>query len=156
MATKNEVIGHWTCSLGGRAEVTQTKKAGRHFNTRCDCCGFSQATGAKRQQLIWDQAQFIAGKTVAKPSNVSDSKQSEPVVTQPESEQETNAEQEYKPKSEPEPEQEATLGDYVPLSKREEVTEEVTEQVPEGSGVGGKLMAGAAFCLALGVGIWMN
>ena len=68
----NQVIGYWTCQEGGKAEVFQTKKRGRHFYTRCTCCGFQQGTGANRQQKIYDEAEFLSGVTVVKPSNVND------------------------------------------------------------------------------------
>lgn len=70
---KRPIIGHWVCSEGGRAEVTQTVKRGNHFNTKCDCCGFVQGTGAKRQTAIWQTADFFEGATVIKPANVSES-----------------------------------------------------------------------------------
>lgn len=68
----NQLLGHWKCERGGNAEVFQTKKRGSHFYTRCDCCGLNQGTGAGRQQDIYDNAVFLSGVTVVKPSNVSD------------------------------------------------------------------------------------
>lgn len=70
MREQNPLLGHWTCPEGGRAEVYQTKKAGRHFYTHCDCCGLMQGTKVARQQRIWDEAEFIAGVSVVAPSNV--------------------------------------------------------------------------------------
>ncbi|HCS65472.1 MAG TPA: hypothetical protein DIW64_16185 [Cellvibrio sp.] len=70
MKEQNPILGHWTCPQGGKAEVYQTKKAGRHFYTRCACCGLMQGTGAALQQSIFDNAEFIAGISVVAPSNV--------------------------------------------------------------------------------------
>lgn len=66
----NEVLGTWTCSAGGEAQVFQTKKQGKHFYTRCDCCGLNQGTGKARQQSIWDNAKFIDKSSLAVPSCV--------------------------------------------------------------------------------------
>lgn len=70
MSSDNALLGYWTCERGGRAEVRQTKKQGRHFYTKCDCCGLNQGTGAKRQQEIWDSAEFVDKSVVARPLNV--------------------------------------------------------------------------------------
>lgn len=67
----NEKLGTWTCSNGGEAGVFQTKKNGRHFYTRCECCGLQQGTGKTRQQRIWNEAQWLVPvDQIAKPSNV--------------------------------------------------------------------------------------
>lgn len=66
----NDIIGSWVCAYGGAAEVYQTKKQGRHFYTRCDCCGLNQGTGKSRQQSIWDSAKFIDKTSIAVPSGV--------------------------------------------------------------------------------------
>lgn len=70
MREQNPVLGHWACPQGGRAEVYQTKKAGRHFYTRCVCCGLVQGTGAALQQRIFDEADFLPGVNFAIPANV--------------------------------------------------------------------------------------
>lgn len=67
----NEKIGTWVCGAGGVAEVFQTKKPGRHFYTRCKCCGLNQGTGAARQQRIYDEAVFIDKSAIVIPSGVS-------------------------------------------------------------------------------------
>lgn len=129
---RNEVLGHWTCEQGGRAEVMQTKKRGRHFYTRCDCCGLNQGTGQKRQQRIFDEAEFSDRAALVIPSNVEVGNvipdKSEPV-----------------PKPEP--------ADFDP-------TEPEPESEPSGvtSGAVGfkKFIPGAVLLLAAGVGVWMN
>lgn len=87
MREQNPLLGHWQCPEGGRAEVYQTKKAGRHFYTRCACCGLMQGTGAALQQRIFDQAVFLPAVAVVAPSNVVMDKsrvvEVEPVVTKP-------------------------------------------------------------------------
>lgn len=70
ISDKNALLGHWICSAGGNADVYQTKKNGRHFYTRCECCGLQQGTGAKRQQDIYDNAVFFDKAAVIRPSNV--------------------------------------------------------------------------------------
>ena len=70
----NQLLGHWKCERGGNAEVYQTKKRGSHFYTRCECCGLNQGTGAGRQQDIYDNAVFLPGLTVVKPTNVGEQK----------------------------------------------------------------------------------
>jgi hypothetical protein len=68
---KNQKIASWVCERGGQADVYQTVKRGRHFYTRCDCCGLNQGTGAARQQQIFDEAVFLDRSAVAVPSGVS-------------------------------------------------------------------------------------
>ena len=66
----NEKIGTWVCSNGGVADVYQTIKAGRHFYTRCNCCGLVQGTGKALQQRIYDNAKFIDKGAIAVPTGV--------------------------------------------------------------------------------------
>lgn len=66
----NEKIGVWPCRGGGLADVYQTKKQGKHFYTRCDCCGLNQGTGKALQQHIYDTARFIDKSSIAVPSGV--------------------------------------------------------------------------------------
>lgn len=66
----NEKIGTWVCGGGGVADVYQTKKQGKHFYTRCDCCGLVQGTGKALQQRIYDTAKFIDKSAIAVPSGV--------------------------------------------------------------------------------------
>jgi hypothetical protein len=68
---KNQKIGTWKCERSGVADVFQTVKRGRHFYTRCDCCGLNQGTGSARQQQIFNEAQFIDKSAVVIPSGVS-------------------------------------------------------------------------------------
>jgi hypothetical protein len=68
---KNQKIASWVCERGGQADVYQTVKRGRHFYTRCDCCGLNQGTGSARQQQIFDEAVFIDKGTIVVPSGVS-------------------------------------------------------------------------------------
>ena len=70
MKTVNQKIGTWECERGGLADVFQTVKRGRHFYTKCECCGLNQGTGAGRQQQIFDEAQFIDKTSVVIPSGV--------------------------------------------------------------------------------------
>ena len=71
MNEKNQKIADWVCDQGGAAEVFQTVKRGRHFYTRCDCCGLNQGTGTVRQQKIFDEAVFLDKSGVVIPSGVS-------------------------------------------------------------------------------------
>lgn len=70
MRAVNQKIGVWTCERGGVADVFQTVKRGRHFYTKCECCGLNQGTGAGRQQQIYDEAQFIDSAAIVIPSGV--------------------------------------------------------------------------------------
>jgi hypothetical protein len=83
MKEQNQVLGHWVCPQGGQAKVYQTKKAGRHFYTRCDCCGLIQGTGEILQQRIWDEAEFIKGVGIVAPSNVSTTKTERVIEDEP-------------------------------------------------------------------------
>jgi hypothetical protein len=139
----NPVIGSWQCSEGGSAEVKQTKKRGRHFYTQCECCGLQQGTGAALQQRIWDEAEFLPGVAVVRPSNVlekgntvSETGASEPAkATEPASEPEPKAPGDFDP-NEPEP---------------------ISEPEPTQSGFSGaKIIAGLALLAAAGVGAWMG
>lgn len=133
----NEIIGYWTCPEGGKAEVTQTKKRGRHFNTRCDCCGFNQGTGAPRQQKIWDQAEFLPGVTVVRPSNVTET-QAKPPVNEPEPET-VPATVEQPALTE--------LDDYDPDELSDPEPEPETEQAPPAAGSGLRKAAGVSLIL---------
>lgn len=120
------------------AAVRQTKKKGNHFYTQCDCCGLNQGTGAVRQQAIYDKAEFTPGVTFARPSNVVEkSKQVSEASVAPALE--------AKAQSEPEP-------DFNPNEP-----EPVSEPEPKSSGgLSAKLIAGAVFVVAAGVGLWMT
>lgn len=66
----SQVIGKYTCPVGGaEAQIQQGNRKGKHFITRCECCGFNQGTGKARQQRIWDEAEWI-GETPEPPVNV--------------------------------------------------------------------------------------
>ncbi|MGH1374589.1 MAG: hypothetical protein ACRBBW_21310 [Cellvibrionaceae bacterium] len=143
MAEKLPIAGYWKCDEGGRAEVTQTRRAGSHFNTRCDCCGYSQATGAKRQQRIWDEADWLEGVVVKRPSNVTEKSAVEPTVetaqavteaTEPATESATEKPAETQPDS----------GDFVPPDETES-TEQATEKQPSKGGRLAMLGAGLTF-----------
>lgn len=126
------------------AEVYQTKKRGNHFYTKCDCCGLNQGTGASRQQEIWDKATITPGLTIVKPSNVTE--KSEPVTEKP-------ALEAAKP-SEPEPKKASEAkADFDP-SEPEKPSEPEPERA--GSSLNGKLIAGAVFIIAAGLGAWMT
>lgn len=135
MTEKNILLGHWTCERGGRAEVRQTKKAGRHFYTHCECCGLNQGTGAKRQQEIYDGAEFIAGVTVVRPSSVNE-KAARVVDDQPKKEPEKIG---------------APVRDFDPTLKADE-----PEVEPASSKGFSAFIPGLIFVVAAGVGIWMG
>ena len=141
--SKNQLLGHWVCDLGGQAEVYQTKKKGDHFYTRCQCCGLVQGTGAQRQQKIYSEAKFISGVTVRVPANV-----------------DANAAK-AAPVNEPEPEQEQAkpaVSDFDPSEKPSEEQSEVTETEPGVNrlGVAAKALPLLVLGIAAGVGAWMN
>ncbi|TVZ37678.1 hypothetical protein P886_2021 [Alteromonadaceae bacterium 2753L.S.0a.02] len=141
MSEPNKLLGHWTCPEGGKADVYQTKKRGRHFYTRCDCCGLQQGTGASRQQKIYNEAEFIPGVDFPLPANVSADKKpaSQPVTEKP---------------AEP---AKATLPDFDPNEAKE--SEPESEAVTEpASGNGGLMLALGlvGMGLAAGVGAWMS
>lgn len=136
----NPKLGTVPCPAGGVADVYQTRKRGRHFYTRCTCCGLLQGTGQKRQQQIWDSAEFLPGVTVHKPANVEDGGQGEPEPTvAPEAPQPAAA----------------PAGDFDPAADTEPETE---EQEPEASGGGIRkgLAAVGVTLLAVGAGLWMS
>ncbi|WP_045827158.1 hypothetical protein [Teredinibacter turnerae] len=136
MSDPNKLLGHWTCPEGGKAEVYQTKKRGRHFYTRCDCCGLQQGTGASRQQKIYNEAEFIPGVEYSLPSNV-------------------KADQ--KPTQEEKPAKAAVLPDFDPNEAKE--SEPEGEAVTEQASGNGRLMWALGLVgmgLAAGVGAWMN
>jgi hypothetical protein len=124
----NQLLGHWTCERGGRAEVRQTKKQGKHFYTRCECCGLNQGTGKVRQQAIYDNTEFVAGITVTRPSGVEE-KSLSVVADQPEK----------APENSP--------GDFDP---NEPVDSEETEQPAKKSW----LVPLVIFAAAVGAGLW--
>lgn len=139
--SNNELLGHVVCSQGGRAEVRQTKKAGRHFYTSCECCGLNQGTGQTRQQHIYDKAEFLPGVTVVRPSNVVET---------------------AKPVGEPEPEKPPVSGEPEPKPKAEPVSdfnpyesEQVSEPSPASRGVV-RFLPGVILLAAAGVGVWMG
>ena len=138
---KNELLGHVKCSQGGRAEVRQTKKAGRHFYTSCECCGLNQGAGQTRQQYIYDNAEFLQGVTVVRPSNVTET--AKPPVNEPEPVKPAESEQE--PKSQPEP-----ASDFDPTA-----TEQESDVVPASSGFA-RFLPGVILVIAAGVGAWMG
>lgn len=130
----NPLLGHWTCERGGRAEVRQTVKKGRHFYTNCDCCGMNQGTGVRRQQEIWDKAEFIDKTVVVRPSNVAIdvAAVNEPVVEKVESVKPGPAE-DFNPKTEP------------------------VEQLPAEQKQGFvKFVPGLVLLVAAGVGAWLS
>jgi len=131
----NILLGHWTCERGGRAEVRQTKKAGRHFYTRCDCCGLIQGTGSKRQQDIYDNAEFIPGVIVVRPSSVNE--KSAKVVDE-------------QPKKEPE-KIGAPVQDFDPTLKTDEPEKEPAAK--KGLSV---FVPGLVFVVAAGLGVWIS
>lgn len=138
-STNNILLGHVKCSQGGRAEVRQTSKRGRHFYTRCDCCGLNQGTGAARQQHIYDNAEFIAGVTIVKPSNVDETSDAVGDSKRIEAVQESERE--------PAPKREA-VGDFDPTA---------SESEPEKSEPRGlvRFLPGVILLAAAGVGAWM-
>lgn len=148
-ANKLPVIGHWTCEEGGQAEVTQTRRIGKFFNTRCDCCGFSQATGKARQQKIYNTAVWVSGAVVDLPKGIVEKSASAP---EPAPEQ--------APKPEPKPEQKPpSSGDFVPEPEPEPEPEQRPNAAPISSEKPpkqwGKLAAGLVFLgTAAAVSIW--
>lgn len=137
---KNELLGHVTCPQGGRAEVRQTKKAGRHFYTSCECCGLNQGAGQARQQHIYDNAEFLQGVTVVRPSNVTET--AKPV----------NDPEPVKPAEASEPESKGQLepvGDFDPAA-----TEPESNNAPASRGLV-RFLPGVILLAAAGVGAWM-
>lgn len=133
----NPLLGHWKCERGGNAEVFQTKKRGSHFYTRCDCCGLNQGTGAGRQQDIYDKAVFLAGVTVAKPSNVGDAPGEKVIEHEPAKlESGTQGDSDFDPKEIPADE---------PVKKPEDKKSGFARFVP-----------GVVLLAAAGVGLWMS
>lgn len=134
----NPLLGYWTCPRGARAEVYQTKKKGRHFYTRCLCCGLGQGTGEKLQQDIWDHAEFIDKSVVVRPSNVA-------IDALPVNEEVKKVEHE-KPAPKPEP-----VGDFDPSAE----PVKPVQAVPEKSGFV-RFVPGLVLLVAVGVGAWLN
>lgn len=132
MKTTNPKIGVWKCERGGEAEVFQTVKRGRHFYTKCDCCGLNQGTGAGRQQQIFDQAQFFDRAAIVIPSGVTAS--GAKVIEQ-------------------KPEPEKIAHDFDPSQPAPE--DEKSEAVAPSGGIK-RFIPGLAFLAAAGVGLWMS
>jgi hypothetical protein len=137
MSENNQLLGYWVCDQGARAEVRQTKKQGRHFYTRCDCCGLNQGTGKKRQQLIYDNTEFIPGVTVTRPAGVEE-KSLSVVADQPEKTEKTETEL-------------LTDSDFNPNEPEETERPQVAE-----NGLKKAIVPGVIFLLAVGAGIWMQ
>ena len=136
MKEKNEKLGTWICSQGGTADVFQTKKLGRHFYTRCDCCGLNQGTGIARQQKIFDEAVFINPSVVVMPTNV---KITGVIGDAPGS---------AKPKKES-----VAAIDFDPTEK----VDPVESPAPAAQNFfTSKIIAGMVMVAAAGVGVWMN
>ena len=140
----NELLGHWKCPGGGDAEVYQTKKRGRHFYTKCECCGLQQGTKPGRQQKIWDEAKFIDGVTRVRPSNVID-RGDNIIENTPEDSSEVS-----KVESEPQPKVES---DFDP-NESEPAQQQVSDEKPRG--YSRFLIAGGIFLGSLVAGLWMG
>lgn len=136
-----EVLGHWTCSEGNQAVVTQTKNGG-HFFTKCDCCGYSQGRGAARQAKIWRDAVWLEGVTPRRPNNVPETADT---VPEPEPVKEVPEVPEV-PKAKPE-QADTGGGDFDP----EIEPEAEPEPEPEASSGLGKVIAGCVFLGVAGV-----
>ncbi len=151
MAVKLPVVAYWRCDEGARAEVTQTRRAGGHLNTRCDCCGYSQATGAKRQQKIWDEMELVPGAQVTRPTNVVD-KPNSTVEAAPEVVSATEPTTEVITKDQTE----STYFDPRADDKStEQQTEDKAEEQPTKSGRAGKIVGGLAFVAGVaGAFLW--
>lgn len=141
MKPRNEKLGTWTCDAGGVADVFQTKKLGKHFYTHCDCCGLNQGTGTARQQKIFDEAEFINKATVVVPSNVNVGKIGVVSTVPPELEKPAD-------KNSGAPAKDFDPSEPVPQSVGQQ---EESKPFPTG-----KFIAGIAFMLAAGAGIWLN
>lgn len=142
---QNPVIGHWQCTEGGKAEVRQAAKRGRHFYTQCECCGVQMGTGAARQTKIWNEAEFLPGVNVIKPGNVTDEGQGESLPAVREA---------AEPKPEPAKGGDGEAGGrWKPGMGEPEETETETEQP---SGNRGPLVALGVALAALGAGVWMS
>lgn len=142
MSGKNPKIGTWTCERGGNADVFQTIKKGRHFYTHCECCGLNQGTGSRRQQQIFNEAQFIDKTAVVIPSGVSMSESAKVIEHEP-----------AKPALEKITSDE--LADFDP----KEIPADEPAQKPADKKPGGfaRLLPGLAlFAVAAGAGLWMN
>ncbi len=133
MKTQNQKIGTWECERGGAADVFQTVKRGRHFYTKCECCGLNQGTGAGRQQQIFDEAQFIDKTAVVIPSGVTAG--GARVI-----------------ESAPEPKKIESVSDFDPAQPLESEPKAVATS--DRSMV--RMMPGVLFLLAAGVGLWMS
>lgn len=136
----NPKLGTVRCPAGNTADVYQTRKRGRHFYTRCDCCGLMQGTGKQRQQFIWDNADFQTD--AHRPSNVTESPESQGEVVD-------------QPAAEPKPEASEPAGDFDPTAESEPEPES-TEPEPTSGGAKAGLVAVGLTLLAGAVGVWMN
>lgn len=139
----NPQLGYWTCERGGKAEVYQTLKKGRHFYTKCSCCGLNQGTGTARQQAIFDEVELFAEVTIARPSGVVDKADPGAVVNDP-------PKVEHKPRQKPVPKVEP---DFDPTLPADEPVAVEPEPEKKSSGV---LLALSVFAAAVGVGVWMG
>ncbi|WP_406827723.1 hypothetical protein [Microbulbifer sp. ARAS458-1] len=152
---QNPKLGTVTCPAGGVADVYQTRKRGRHFYTRCACCGLLQGTGPKRQQEIWDTAEFLQGVTVHKPANVDDSAKGEPIERsqgQDSQGQDSQGSDETGGKTAIGA---AVSGDFDPKIDAAADGEEQEKEAPAG-GVRKGLAAVGVTLLAVGAGLWMS
>lgn len=135
----NPILGYWTCERGGKAEVFQTLKKGRHFYTRCSCCGLNQGTGIARQQAIFDEMALFEGVTIARPSGVVDKTDPGRVVNDP-------------PKITHEKKQDPKVDlDFDPAIQDPDDEKNVEPEKKQGS----VLVPLAIFCAAVGAGLWM-
>lgn len=143
MSGRNPKIGTWKCERGGAADVFQTVKKGRHFYTHCECCGLNQGTGSRRQQQIFNEAQFIDKTSVVIPSGVSMSESSESskvIEHEP-----------VRPALEKIPN--AAAADFDP---KEIPADEPKPSDKKIAGIARFLPGLALFALAAGAGLWMN
>lgn len=104
MATKNNaVLGYMTCEAGGRASVHRAVRGkGRHFYTRCDCCGCDQRTGATFQTHVYNSTQWLGDKPIAPVNYLGEgAPKSEPVVQPTEPSSDAGLADDWQPKEEP-------------------------------------------------------
>lgn len=100
-----------------------------------------QGTGQKRQQFIWDNAEFLPGVTVHKPANVEDTGKGEP--EQAEAKLANSA-----------PEAEEPVTDFDPAE--EPVQEEDKPSPSQERAIRKGLAALGVTLLAVGAGLWMS
>lgn len=138
----NPQLGYWTCERGGKADVYQTLKKGRHFYTKCSCCGLNQGTGTARQQAIFDEAEFFQEVTIARPSGVVDKADPGAVVNDP-------PKVEHKPKQKPEPKAAPDFDPTLPVDEPVQVIDEPKKGFA-------RFLPGVILLVAAGVGAWMG